>query len=98
MQDAELAPALDGFHADDARSVAAGISELAGIGLCIGDQLLDRMDRQFRIDHQHQGEAADPGHRHEVLLDVVVDVLVQERIGRERRIGSHQQRIAVGLA
>jgi hypothetical protein len=54
------------------------------------------MDRQFWIDDEHQGEAADPRDRYEILHRVVVDILMQIRIGGKRRIGCHQQRIAVG--
>ena len=53
------------------------------------------MDRQLGIDHQHQSEAAHARDRHEVIHHVVVD-FVQERIGGQRRIGPHQQRVAVG--
>src|SRR5262249_7374837 len=58
--------------ADDTGSVTAGERQLAGIGLSIVDQLLDRMDRQCWIDHQHQSETSHPGDRHKVLDRIVV--------------------------
>src|SRR3974390_1568327 len=74
---------LDGLECDDPGGVAAGIGQLAGIGLGVVDHLLDRMDRQFWIDDQHQGEAADSRDRHEILHRIVVEVLMQIEIGGE---------------
>src|SRR6516225_7737855 len=53
------------------------------------------MNRQRRINYQHQSEAANARNRHKVLDGVVVDILVYEWVSGKRRVGSHQQRVAV---
>jgi hypothetical protein len=75
--------------ADDAGRVTAGERQLAGIGLGIVDQLLDRMDRQVWIDHEHQSETSHAGDRHKVLDRIVAQVPVYEWVGSQRRVGPH---------
>src|SRR5215468_12080959 len=53
------------------------------------------MDGQFRVDYEHQREASHACDRHKVFDWIVVEVPVYERIGRERRVRPHQERIAI---
>ena len=57
--------------ADAARPAAAGISELLRTRLHIGDELLQRLDRQLAVDDQHLRAGADQADRREVLHRVV---------------------------
>jgi len=81
---------------DDRRRAAAGVGELAGILFRQRDQLGYRIRRNFRIDHQHEGQVAGARDRGKILDRIVAHVLEQIRIGRMRRIGRHEQRVAVG--
>jgi hypothetical protein len=56
MQHADLAPFCQCVAADDTGGVTASERQLAGVGLGIVDELLDRMDRQCWIDHKNQSE------------------------------------------
>ena len=79
----------------DRRSGAA-VAEIDLAGFCFQQrhQLRHRMNRQFRIDHQHQRRAEDQRHRLQVLERVVGQRLDQRRIGGKRaRRG--QQRLSV---
>src|SRR6516165_5958588 len=53
------------------------------------------MDGQVRIDDQHQGETSHPRDRHKVRDRIIVQVLVYEWVSGQRRVGPHQERIAV---
>ena len=70
--------------------------ELAGIRLRVGDELLHRVHRQRRIDHEHVGNAGDQDDRREILDVVVRHLRVQARVDRVRAHGAHFQRVAVG--
>src|SRR5262245_36550259 len=95
MQHADLAPFCHCVAADDAGSVTAGERQLAGIGLGIVDELVDRMDWQCWIDHKNQSETSHAGDRHKVLDRIVAQAPVYEWVGGQRRAGPHAERIAV---
>ena len=95
MQHVDFGPMHERLAGDDAGGVGAGKRQLAGIGLGIFDQLLDRLGRHARIYHQHQREASHACHSREVLHRIVAHVPHQERSGRKRGISRHQQRVAV---
>src|SRR5882757_6237536 len=86
---------LQGLPCNDARCVAAGIGQLAWVGLAIGDQLGDRSDRYGRVDEQHEGEAPNPGDRREVLYRVVGDTLIETWGRRMWAVRAHEQRMAI---
>ena len=68
--------------------------ELAGIGLGVGDQLGDRLDRKRRMDIHHVGKADDAGDRDDVAQKVETELVVErgvDGIGRRHQ----QQRVAV---
>src|ERR1700730_2134112 len=53
------------------------------------------MDRQPFINHQHQREASYPRDRYKILDRIAVQAFVYEWVSGKRRVGPHQQRIAV---
>ncbi len=88
-----------GRHALRGAGTRRGIVKLAGIGLAVLDQFLQRTDRHLGIDHHHQWHGADYHHRGEVLDDVVTQApLLQGGHGGVRRECAHEQRIAVWRA
>ena len=52
--------------------------------------------RDVRIDHQHEHVSTGARDRREILHRIVGERLEQMGIGRMRRVGRHQQRVAVG--
>ena len=75
--------------------LALANDSLPGLALAYSISSLTGLGRHARMHHQHQREASHPRHRREVLHRVVAHVLHQERDGRKRRVGRHQQRVAV---
>ncbi len=47
------------------------VVEFARVGLGVGDQLLDRSDRQTRVHHDHDRRDDGVGERHEVPQRIV---------------------------
>jgi hypothetical protein len=76
-------------------AVAIAERDLAGICLCIRDQLLHAVDRQLGIHDDDHRDDHDAGDRREILDRIVGQLLEQEGIGRVRRVGGHEQRVAV---
>ena len=69
--------------------------ELARIGLAVGDQRRKRLDLQLRRHHQHVRRRADQRNRRQILEHVVRHLLVQHRVGDDRRVDQYQV-VAVG--
>src|SRR5262249_54928300 len=65
------------------------IDQLAGVGLCVGDQLLDGIHRQPLAYHHQIGHRAEYGDRHK-LLGLEGHFLVKALIGGERWARSWQ--------
>ena len=95
VQQIDAGEAGKGRTRDDRRRTAAGIGELAGVLLGQRDQFFNRIGRNFRIDHQHEGQVAGPRDRREILDRIVAHGLQQIRIGRMCRVRRHKQRVAV---
>ena len=95
MEDVDAGRVLERRACNDAGCISAGIGQLAGIGLGVGDQLGDRCRRQGRGDQQHEGVAADPRERREVFHRVVGNCLVEAWRGRMRAVRAHEQRMAI---
>ena len=73
---------------------ARAVAQLAGIGLGVGDEFLERMRRHRRVHHQGIGADRHVDDRREVLGDVVRRRLMDDH--RERQAARRvQQRIAV---
>ena len=68
--------------------------ELAGIGLGIGDQLGDGLDRQRGMHHHDVGEANDARDRLHLLDEIEIELVVERGVDRVRR-SDQQQRVAV---
>src|SRR3954467_3205114 len=96
MHEVDAGPGLERFAGHHAGCVAARKRQLAGMGLGVGDQLRNGCRGHIRMQHQHQGEAADARDRLEVLYRIVGDALVEAGRGRVRAVGAHQQRVAIG--
>ncbi len=96
MQEVKAGRALERFARDHGRGVGAREGQLAGMGLRVGDQLLDRFGRNVRMHQQELREAADPAERREVFHRIEADGLVEARRGRHRRVGAEEDRGAVG--
>jgi len=74
---------------------ARGHVDLAGIGFGVGNELGHGLDRQRRVDLEHERIERDDRDRHDIANEVELEVLVECRIARVRLAG-RQQRIAVG--
>ena len=96
MEHVEAGEPRESCARDDRGRTAAGIGVFAGILLHECDQFLDRIGGNFRIDHQHEWQVAGARDRREILDGIVVHGLEQIRIGRMRRVRSHEQRVAIG--
>src|SRR5215813_5092253 len=59
------------------------------------DELVDRMDWQCWIDHKNQSETSHASNWHKVLDRIVAQTSVYEWVGGQRRVGPHEERIAV---
>ena len=70
------------------------VVDLAGPLLHVGDEFLERLHRQRRIDDQHAGLAADERDRREVLDRIVGELRVERRADRVG-LRREQQRVAV---
>ena len=70
--------------------------ELAGVGLGVGQQFSQVLERRARRGQHRQIEIAQGGHRSKVALGVKRQALEQARTHR-RAIGHEQQGVAIGL-
>ncbi len=69
----------------------------AGICFCIGDELLQRIGREGRRNHQHERRAADCHDRNEVLDRIIGETAgdkLRDHVGRSVRV---EQGVAIGL-
>ena len=79
------------------RAVAGrGGIELAGLRLGELDQFLDGLDRQLRIGRQNQRVLAGQNDGLEIAQRLVAKRRIERQVGRQRRIGGYEQRVAVG--
>ena len=74
----------------------ARIVQLAGIGLGVVDERLERARGKIAAHREHKRLAAELDHRHE-HLGIVGQALLGQRIEHQRRVRGHQQRVAVRL-
>ena len=70
-----------------------GKVELAGIGLRIGDQFGNAVDRRCRIDDDHIGKTNERSDRRSIPDEIEIELGEQRDIGRVRGCGK-QQRVA----
>ena len=78
--DVGLGEDLEQFAGEMMRGAGAGraVIQLAGIGLQIVDELLERLGRDLvGIDDDHLRRPRDQRHRDEVLLDIVVELGIE---------------------
>ena len=54
--------------------------ELAGIGLGVGDQFGDRLDRQRRVHHHHVGKADDARDRLDIAQEIEIELVVERGV------------------
>src|SRR5215510_5801426 len=73
---------------------SGGHVELAGIGLCVGDQLRNRLDRDRKVHIQNERLTIDSGDWCDVAQEIEIKSFVDRCIDRVRRI-DHEQRMAV---
>ena len=73
-----------------------GVVQLAGIGLGVGDEALEIIDRHLLGDHDDMRRHRAHGDAHEIV-GLPVEVLDQRRVGRMVGRILHQDRVAVGL-
>jgi hypothetical protein len=78
-----------------AAAARTGKADLAGLGLGLGDQILDRLERQAGVDQQHQWQLGNHAHRRKGGVGVVRHFFVQRRVDRLRAHVAHQQGVAV---
>ena len=72
-----------------------GVVQLAGIGLDVGEEFLAVFGREIRPHHQHVRNLRE--HRDDLeALHLVVHLLVEIAVDRERRARRRHQRVAVG--
>ena len=78
------------------RAVARGaVAQLAGIGLCVGDHLLEGLHADRRMNDEAGDRVADAADREEILLRIV-GRLLQERQDRQRGAWREEERVSVG--
>ena len=87
---------LEQFHAEMQRAAhpAGAVLDIAGLGFGQRNELLDRFDRQLRVDRERVRARSEQRDRREGLQRVDGQ-LVKRRIDRMRD-GDDQQRVAVG--
>ncbi len=74
----------------------AGIGQLAGVGACVGDQLLDVVRGHRRVDHHGVGHIGQQAQRGEVFHAAKGHVGHQRGVHRVGAHGAYQQGVAVG--
>ena len=84
-------------HVDAGADAGRGEVELAGIGLGVGDQFRDGLDRQVVVHDHHVGRARRAGDRRDVAQEIEVQVLVERVVDHVAR-HPLQQRVAVRAA
>src|SRR6266571_5247462 len=79
------------------RAVAGrAVGELAAFRPCVGDELLQILDRKRRMDHEHPGRAAEERDVREVAQRIEGEIPGQRRRDAVRRDPRHDQRVSVG--
>ena len=58
----------------------------------------DRMDRERRVDHQHERHMTDQRHQNEVPVGTVRQFLIERLVHRHGPAGGHHDRVAIGCA
>ncbi len=99
MHCVELGGVLEQLCIELAHAARPGAAEveLAGVGLHMRNEFLERLRRHGRVDHQHVGRARQLRDGCEVLDRVVAHVGLGERVGQVRALRGHHQRVAIGL-
>ena len=72
-----------------------GEGELAGVGLAVGDQVLNCLGGKIRPHRQHIWDLRQQRDRHE-LRRVVFEVVIKQLLDRQWRRRTQEQRVAVG--
>src|SRR6185437_6053487 len=80
---------------DWASAAARREVDLASIGLCIRDELGNRLGRKRGIYHHDVCRADDGCNRRDVADEIEMKVCIQRRIDRVRRT-DHEERVAIG--
>jgi len=79
----------------DVPTPGVAIGQLAGFALGVVDELTHILGWHRRIDDQNVRSRGHDRDRREVVHRIVVDLLVEHRIERQRA-RHHQQRVAIG--
>src|SRR6516165_1851198 len=77
------------------RPLGEAETELAGIGLGVGDEFGHRIGRHLRVDGEHARGARNERDRRKILQRIVFDLLGHDRLDDEGR-ACEQQRVAIG--
>ena len=98
MHDVDAGVQLQQFRCDVAGGAGAlrGIAQLSGIGLGVGDQLLQGLGRHGRVHHQDVRHRHKQDDRREALQRLVGQALGEMRIHRKAGVIAHQHQVAVG--
>ena len=88
---------LEQFAGEMAGAADAGRPHIdpARIGLCVDDELGDRLGRNGRVDRENRRRLTDAGDRQHVANKVEVEFFVEGGVDRVREIGD-EQCVAVG--
>ena len=62
------------------------------------DEIGDGVDRQRRVDHEHEGHVANERDENEILSRIIGQLLVERRIHRHGPAGRHHDGVAIGRA
>src|SRR5262249_58261204 len=74
-----------------------GHVDLAGVGLGIGDELGDRLDRKRWIDLHDERFARDPCDRHDVTNEIETELVIERGVDRVRGRGQ-EERMTIRLS
>src|SRR5215831_19809674 len=72
-----------------------GEIDLPRIGLCVGDQLGNRCDRNRRMDHHHVGKTDYAGDRGDIAQEVEAELFIERGVDRSWW-ANKKERVAVG--
>ena len=94
----EVVVALQRLHGEELQRArtGGGVGDGVGAVLRLLDEVLRGVGTEGRIGDQHERRLRIERQRHEVLLGVVVDLLVERRVDRQNRRGGDDERVPVG--